>query len=58
MKMILCFVFIMAILQFIREAWRFTRSFREQTKYESNWVRTLFTFASISYIISYLIYAV
>ena len=58
LKMTLCFLFVMAILHMVCETWRFSRSFKSGAKYESQWKRTVITFASISYIISYLIYCV
>ena len=51
-SMILCFILIMAILNLIKEAYRFYMALVNEEKYESGITRTLFTFASISYIIT------
>lgn len=51
-SMVLCFILIMAILNLIKEGYRFYTALRNEEKYDSGLTRTLFTFASISYIIT------
>lgn len=55
-SMILCFFLVMAVLHTVREGFRFWMSFRNETKYESDWKRTTATFAAISYIITIIAY--
>ena len=55
-SMALCFLLVMGVLHLVREGWRFAESFRHDRKYESDWKRTLATFASISYIITIIFY--
>lgn len=49
---ILIFILIMCILNLLREVFRFGFCFAKNEKYESGTVRTLFTWASISYIMT------
>mgnify|MGYP006916024475 CR=1 FL=1 len=49
---ILFFVLIMCILNLIKEGFRFGICFSKNEKYESDIKRTLFTWASISYILT------
>lgn len=51
-SMILCFILVMAILNLLKEAFRFYTALKNEDKYESNNVRTILTFSSISYIIT------
>lgn len=51
-SMILCFVLVMAILNLIKEGYRFYTALRKEDKYESDNVRTILTFSSIAYIIT------
>ncbi len=51
-SMILCFILIMAILNLIKEGFRFYTALRNEKKYESSNLRTLLTFSSIAYIIT------
>lgn len=51
-SMILCFILIMAILNLIKEGYRFYIALRKEDKYESDNVRTILTFSSIAYIIT------
>ena len=49
---VLVFILIMCILNLCREVFRFGYCFAANEKYESNIVRTLFSWASISYILT------
>lgn len=51
-SMILCFILILAILNLIKEGYRFYIALRKEDKYESDNVRTILTFSSIAYIIT------
>jgi hypothetical protein len=51
-SMILCFILVMAILNLIKEGFRFYTALVNENKYESNNVRTILTFSSIAYIIT------
>ena len=51
-SMILCFILIMAVLNLIKEGFRFYTALRNENKYESSNLRTLLTFSSIAYIIT------
>ena len=51
-SMILCFILIMAILNLVKEGYRFYIALRKEDKYESDNVRTILTFSSIAYIIT------
>lgn len=51
-SMILCFILVMAILNLFKEGFRFYSALKNETKYESNNVRTILTFSSIAYIIT------
>jgi len=51
-SMILCFILVLAILNLLKEAFRFYTALKNEDKYESNNVRTILTFSSISYIIT------
>lgn len=51
-SMILCFILVMAILNLIKEGYRFFSAFSGEKKYESGIARTVLTFASIAYIIT------
>ena len=42
----------MAILNLFKEGFRFYSALKNETKYESNNVRTILTFSSIAYIIT------
>lgn len=49
---IFVFILIMSILNLLRECFRFGLCFAKNEKYESDIRRTLFTWASISYILT------
>lgn len=49
------FILVMAILNLIREGFRFGTSFYMSEPYETSITRTLFTWASISYIVTLII---
>lgn len=51
-SMILCFILVLAILNLIKEGYRFYTALRKEDKYESDNVRTILTFSSIAYIIT------
>ena len=51
-SMILCFILVMAILNLIKEGYRFYTALSKEDKYESDNVRTILTFSSIAYIIT------
>ena len=51
-SMILCFILVLAILNLIKEGYRFYTALRKEDKYESDNVRTVLTFSSIAYIIT------
>jgi len=51
-SMILCFILVMAILNLLKEGFRFYTALKNEDKYESNNVRTILTFSSIAYIIT------
>ena len=51
-SMILCFVLVMAILNIIKEGYRFYSALKNEEKYESDTTRTILTFSSIAYIIT------
>ena len=51
-SMILCFILVLAILNLIKEGYRFYIALRKEDKYESDNVRTILTFSSIAYIIT------
>ncbi len=50
--MILCFVLVLAILNLIKEGYRFYQAMSKEEKYESSDLRTAGTFVSIAYIIT------
>ena len=52
---ILVFVLIMCILNLLREGFRFVVCFYNNRKYESDIKRTLFTWASLSYVLTIII---
>lgn len=50
--MILCFILVLAILNLIKEGYRFYQAMSKEEKYESSDLRTAGTFVSIAYIIT------
>lgn len=55
-SMVLCFILIMSILNIIKEIGRFYFAFKDNNKYESKTSRTVLTMASLSYIITIIIF--
>lgn len=51
-SMILCFILVLAILNLLKEGYRFYQAMSKEEKYESSDLRTAGTFVSIAYIIT------
>lgn len=55
-SMILCFILIMAVLNLLKEGYRFYTAYSNNEQYESDTKRTVLTFATVSYIITIIIF--
>lgn len=58
MKFVMVFILIMSIMYIIKEVFNIFKTFRKGEEFKQPWYKTLLSFASVSYIITILIFGI